>query len=89
MPDWTAVPPVYVLLAERITRPLPASVTLLPTALSLIGPEIVKLLPAVVLTMTLLPSTTGAAIVWFPPLLVTLPVSIRVLVVSPAEQAMV
>ena len=62
--------------------------------LPLTGPVNVKLLPAAVLTLTLLPSTTGTAMVWLPPLLVSgklvpVRVSVRVLVLSPPERLMV
>ena len=39
VPPLTVVPPVYVLLPDRIKRPLPLRLSILPETFSLIGPD--------------------------------------------------
>ena len=94
VPSLMVVPPVYVSLPERINTPPPLRVTLAPVPVWLMGPEMVKRLPVVALTLRLLPSTTGTAMVWLPPLsaIETFAVpllSVNVLAVSPPLRLMV
>ena len=69
VPPATVVPPVYVLLPERIIAPPPLTLNAMPVYNSPIAPLTVSVLPGVAVTLRLLLRLMGTAIVWLPPLL--------------------